>query len=210
MKYIEQVKNVFDHWALSGKADQIEAGHTFSVSEMLKQVTIKNFSFLDVGCGNGWAVRKIIESWKGCKHAYGIDVSSEMIKLANKRKENDKEHYVCADFSNWDYEEKFDIVLSMEALYYMKPIKNVLNRLFDILKDDGLLLVGMDFYKENKVSKQWPELIGLDMQLESIKEWKNLLCKTGFKNIHITQIRNKNSDEEWKRRMGTLAMYAAK
>ena len=57
--------DVFHDWALVGKDEGMEKGHAASVNEMLGfiwqqvQSTDKNFSAVDVGCGNGWVVRKL-------------------------------------------------------------------------------------------------------------------------------------------------------
>ena len=63
--------DVFSEWAQIGKDEGMEKGHASSVSEMLdfafKEKTSigKKFSFLDLGCGNGWVVRKVQEHIRG-------------------------------------------------------------------------------------------------------------------------------------------------
>jgi SAM-dependent methyltransferase len=210
MNYLDKVKNVFDQWAISGRADKIEVGHTFSANEMLKLLEYRDeFCFLDIGCGNGWTVRKIA-SLPNCKNACGIDASYEMIQLAKNRKINEKENYICSDFCNCENNEKFDVVFSMEALYYFKPIENTLLKIYSSLKNNGMLIMGIDYYKENIASQNWPEMLGLEMFRESIEAWKTLLKTAGFNDIHSIQIKEANSVEEWKRIAGTLAIYAKK
>ncbi len=56
---------VFGQWLEEGKDIGMQHGHTISVQNMTdfalqERVDIgKNFSFLDLGCGNGWVVRQI-------------------------------------------------------------------------------------------------------------------------------------------------------
>ena len=56
--------NIFNEWAQKGKDKGMEKGHATSVNEMLEIIKIRsnilqnNFSFLDLGCGNGWVVKK--------------------------------------------------------------------------------------------------------------------------------------------------------
>ena len=60
----------------------MEEGHGVTVSKFLGSISFdKPFSFLDIGCGNGWVVRKIANHPK-CKKAMGIDKSKNMIKRA--------------------------------------------------------------------------------------------------------------------------------
>ena len=56
--------DVFDNWALIGRDERMAKGHAVSVKEMLKLAITgqKKFSFLDVGCGNGWVVRKMAKN----------------------------------------------------------------------------------------------------------------------------------------------------
>ena len=59
---------IFGKWAEEGKDVGMEKGHANSVKEMLEFACKeradlgKKFSFLDVGCGNGWVVRDIGEN----------------------------------------------------------------------------------------------------------------------------------------------------
>ena len=94
---MDKVKETFDKWALIGKADLMEREHTKAVLKFLKTISFeKPFTFLDVGCGNGWVVRKIAEK-KSCKKAIGIDKSKNMIKKSRHKKKFYKEHYLQAD-----------------------------------------------------------------------------------------------------------------
>ena len=78
--------DVFHDWALVGKDEGMERGHAASVSEMLsfisKQVEVsgKAFSAVDVGCGNGWVVRKL-QSHDKCEYAMGIDGALSLIHI---------------------------------------------------------------------------------------------------------------------------------
>ena len=52
---------------------------------------------LDIGCGEGYVARKLMEM--GAKRSLGVDVSPEMIKRAMERASN-KEKYLCGDAKN--------------------------------------------------------------------------------------------------------------
>ena len=56
--------DVFSEWALGGKDEGMEKTHAAAVSEMLTHLLDDvgtSFTFIDAGCGNGWAVRKMKE-----------------------------------------------------------------------------------------------------------------------------------------------------
>ena len=79
--------DVFHDWALVGKDEGMERGHSASVSEMLLFISqkvensTKQFSAVDVGCGNGWVVRSL-QSHENCEYAMGIDGAEAMIAKA--------------------------------------------------------------------------------------------------------------------------------
>ena len=72
--------NVFGNWVLTGQDERMAEGHADSVKAMLELAITdqKKFSFLDVGCGNGWVVRKLANHPE-CQYAAGVDGSEYMI-----------------------------------------------------------------------------------------------------------------------------------
>ena len=57
---MDGVKRPFDKWAQNGRAELMEIEHGKNVSKFLDSISFEEpFSFLDMGCGNGWVVRKI-------------------------------------------------------------------------------------------------------------------------------------------------------
>ena len=65
---MRQATDVFGEWAEKGRDIGMAKGHAVSVSEMLSFVIKerkeldKKFSFLDLGCGNGWVVRDVLKN----------------------------------------------------------------------------------------------------------------------------------------------------
>ena len=57
--------DVFGEWAEVGKDEGMERGHAAAVEEMLEFIyqrakDLENpFTITDLGCGNGWVVRKL-------------------------------------------------------------------------------------------------------------------------------------------------------
>ncbi len=100
---VDIVRKTFDEWAQNGRAELMEKEHGKNVSKFLDKVRFeKPFSFLDVGCGNGWVIRKISTN-PNCKKAIGIDKSKKMITQAKKNKNNSKEMYVHTNIESWKY-----------------------------------------------------------------------------------------------------------
>ncbi len=206
---MDKVKTTFDKWAKSGRAELMEKEHGKNVSQFLNKITFdKPFSFLDVGCGNGWVVRKIAQQ-ENCKKAIGIDKSKKMIQIALDNKLSNKEDYFVEDIEKWRYKGKFDIIFSMESLYYAESIENALKKIYKLLKPNGVFYCGTDFYSDNKATANWPNMVKLKMHLLSKKEWRDLFSNAGFK-TRTKQIKDKTSKKKWKREHGTLFIIGKK
>ena len=196
---------VFGEWAELGRDEGMEKGHRQSVDEMLSMVLKgrKQFSFIDAGCGNGWAVRQVAKHPE-CVSATGVDGAQQMIDKALKSDPNNS--YTCADLSNWNPKTPVDIVHSMEVVYYLKDPFAFLQNVYDSwLNTGGVLIFGLDFYVENTVSHSWPEDCGVStMQLFSEGHWVGLLDDAGFSNVESFRY---GSKEGW---AGTLILKGEK
>jgi len=206
---MDKVKETFDKWALTGRAELMEREHSKTVIKFLKTISFeKPFTFLDVGCGNGWVVRKIAEK-KSCKKAIGIDKSKNMLKKSLHKKKFSKEHYLQADIQSWNYRGKFDFIFSMESIYYSESLDLALSKIYKLLKDKGQFFCGTDFYKENKATSRWSIQMKIPMHLKSKKEWVELFKKHGFK-TKTRQIKDLKNKKKWKREFGTLFIIGTK
>ena len=82
---MDKTSRYFDRWASTGKAEEMEKGHGNNVNKFLDKIDFeKEFTFLDIGCGNGWVVRRMAKI-DTCKKAIGIDKSQNMIKNAKSK-----------------------------------------------------------------------------------------------------------------------------
>lgn len=206
---MDKVKATFDKWAQSGRSELMEKEHAKTVLKFLKKIRFKkSFTFLDVGCGNGWVVRKIAQH-KNCKKAVGIDKSKNMISVAKSKKLSPKEQYYNTDLESWNYKGRFDYIFSMESMYYSVPMEPAINKAYKLLKKKGQFFCGTDFYKENKSTTRWAGMMNLHLDLRSKSEWKKLFKGEGF-HVTIKQITDPTNKKKWKRELGTLFVVGKK
>ncbi|MGY5150712.1 MAG: class I SAM-dependent methyltransferase [Candidatus Nitrosopumilus sp. bin_6a] len=206
---MDRVRKTFDEWAQNGRAELMEVEHGKNVLKFLKTVSFDSpFTFLDVGCGNGWIVRKIAKE-KKCKKAVGIDKSKKMIIQAKKKIDSKKEEFFHTDIESIKYNGKFDFIFSMESLYYADSIEIALGKIYKLLKPGGKFFCGTDFYTDNKATAKWSKIMKIQMHLHSKKEWKVLFQNAGFavKTKHVKDLENK---KKWKREYGTLFITGTK
>tara|TARA_B100000678_G_scaffold225708_1_gene193464 strand:+ start:186 stop:809 length:624 start_codon:yes stop_codon:yes gene_type:complete len=206
---MDKTARVFDRWATTGRSEEMEEGHGITVGKFLNSISFsKQFSFLDIGCGNGWVVRKIAQLPK-CKRAVGIDKSKNMIKRAVAKKVSNKEEYTCTSLESWRHTGKFDIIFSMESLYYSVPMEPALIKVFKMLRTGGFFYCGTDFYSDNHLTKRWTKVMKIPMDLRSKAEWRKMFKEAGFKTTS-KQVKDPNHRAKWKREFGTLFMIGVK
>ena len=206
---MDKTSKLFDVWANTGRSEDMEKGHGTTVNQFLDKLSLKeNFRFLDIGCGNGWVVRKMSQK-NYCIKAIGIDKSKMMIKNAKSKILSKKESYFVTELESWDTTEKFDVIFSMESLYYSVPMEFALKKVFKLLKKNGVFYCGTDFYSDNTLTTRWIKDMNIPMDLRSEKEWKMMFKNIGFntRSKHITDSKNKS---KWKREFGTLFVIGRK
>ena len=197
MSYMRKAKDVFDEWAESGKDLGMETGHADAVKEMLK-FSLKErseigeqFSFLDLGCGNGWATRNVFRE-PLCNRAVGVDGANKMI--INARSRSLGEEYIKADVAVHDPGERFDLIHSMEFVYYLTHPREFMHTAVDSwLNEGGRIIFGLDFYFENTESHTWSKKLNITMLMLKEIEWVNLFKEAGLKDV-ISWRANKASD----------------
>ena len=200
--------DIFGEWAEQGKDVGMENTHAKPVNEMIdfaleERANIgKNFSFLDLGCGNGWVVRSVLKN-KLCDLAVGIDGAKQMIANAKKRGGNAK--YIYEDINFFDSSDKYDLIHSMEVLYYLDDPSEIIKRISDSwLNNDGRLIVGIDHYYENTDSHSWQEKVGTRMLMLKESEWVNIFETAGFNQVESWR---SGKDKDW---AGTLVITGKK
>jgi len=206
---MDKVRTTFDEWAKIGRSELMEKEHSKTVLKFLNSIRFeKPFSFLDVGCGNGWVVRKISQI-KNCKKVVGIDKSQNMITKAKSKKKSSKENYLRTDILSWKFNGKFDYIFSMESLYYSTPMESALKKIYRLLKPGGEFFCGTDFYSDNKATIQWSKMLDISLDLRSKKQWKKMFEEIGFK-TKTKQVRDSSNRKKWKREFGTLFIIGKK
>ena len=185
--------DVFSQWALIGKDEGMERGHAASVKAMLELAIPKlndGFSAIDLGCGNGWVTRMLSEL--GAGHSEGVDGSNEMINKATAKDSNHK--YSQGLLPDWSPGRRFDLVHTMEFLYYLDDPAGMLSIIHDEwLEENGILVAGVDHYLEHEESLTWPEHVGVHMTTLSIDDWKSAMDNAGFKDVEIHQVAGKEN-----------------
>ena len=183
-----QLASEFDGWAQNNRAESMANGHWDVTAQMFDSLNLTGVSsMLDVGCGNGWLVRELLG--RGVLSGVGLDISPEMIVVANKSKQfGDREVYMVGNGESIDLPDaSIDCVTNIESLYYYPKPEEALKEWSRITKSGGLLAMMMDLYHENPATHNWIEALDVPVRLFSMSELKKLLEDNGWKDVRMVQ-----------------------
>ena len=205
---MQKPTEIFGKWAEEGKDVGMEKGHATSVKDMLdfalqERTNIgKNFSFLDLGCGNGWVARNVSKN-SLCAKAVGIDGAEQMI--INAKKTVGQVDYILADINSYTSPMRFDLIHSIEGMYYLDDPASKVKGLCDYwLEEQGRLIIGIDHYYENLDSHSWEEKVGTPMLMLKEAEWLDIFNESGLGDIKSWR---SNESKDW---AGTLILTGIK
>jgi ubiquinone/menaquinone biosynthesis C-methylase UbiE len=163
----------------------------------LKYLNIKNNdSILDVGCGGGANISRILRKVSNLK-LFGLDYSELSVKKSIKHNKKAIDKKQCeirqGSVSNIPYnDETFDIVTAFETIYFWPDIKNDTKEILRVLKPGGIFFICNDVVhldNEKPPYEYFTKL--LDLKIYSPEDFNNILTDSGFIDIKINLSKNK-------------------
>ena len=125
--------------------------------------------------------------------------------IANAIKRGDGEEYILANIDEHEPTQKYDLIHSMEVLYYLEnPVATLKKIANSWLNEGGRLIVGIDLYHENSDSHSWEDKVGTRMLMFKETEWVNFFRQAGFNDVTSWRA---NQSKDW---AGTLVLTGKK
>jgi len=189
----ERAAQLFDTWAQAGKGESMAKGHWPMVSQIIERMELKpGLQCLDVGCGNGYAVRAMAQRVFPGGAVTGVDVSPGMVDEAQKNTDNSAQvRFLVSSADSLPIEnDQLDRLLSVEAIYYLPNALGALKEWHRVLRPGGSVWVMVDYFKENPYCHTWGELIELPMNLMNEREYRELLEHAGFTAVTSSRLYN--------------------
>ena len=190
--HLEAVSRHFDRLAVDHTSGQEPAEVNTSARAAFEALALSDgHRFLDIGCGDGQAVRWAAELSKTIQ-AIGIDVSAEMINRARRR---------CTDLPNARLihapfplpilkAKAFDGIISIDTFQYFRALQWALVSAIRLLKPGGLFACVIDQYKDQAIGCRQPDEIDFELSLLSASEWADEMVAVGFEIVYIKAARS--------------------
>ena len=153
---------------------------------------VKYHSILDLGCGTGRVDQWLVND--NCS-IYGIDLSSQMVEIANETIKHPNAKFEVCDMTKFNTDKKFDLVLCIcDSLNYILGFENQINVLknaYQYLEDNGTLI--FDIHSQYKINELFKNYIEEDENDDFYFYWK--VKKTDdYQITHYVIIEDLNDD----------------
>ena len=125
---------------------------------LLKHLPAECGNALEIGCGTGAFARELA---RRCGHVIGLDLSTEMIRVARSRAEQfENLEFELADAMRYDFPRShFDFVCSIATLHHLNQ-RELLLKIKDALKPRGVLVI-LDLVQSSSLSERVMDVVGL-------------------------------------------------
>ena len=129
----------FDRCAPSWDQDMIKSDAI--IGTILNNAEIgEGQHILDVACGTGVMFDYYLD--RNAASVTGIDISPEMVKIANgKYADNSRVTVICGDVEEAVFDKKFDRIVVYNAFPHFPHPKRLIKRLAALLKDEGRMTI---------------------------------------------------------------------
>ena len=142
---------------------------------------------LDVGCGNGWAVRWMLE--RGAGQAEGVDISQAMVAEASQGPPLPGAAFSVASGERLPFPDgHFTHLLSVESLYYYPDPAAALREWARVTSVGGSLGCVIELFAENSGSAIWAEVLDVHAHLWSEQRYLRAAIEAGW-DARIERIR---------------------
>ncbi len=114
----------------------------YGVAVFVASVDAENPGILDIGAGTGLLSAFLMERYPEASFTL-IDISEKMLDMAKDRFGNNSNvKYIAADYSKYDFVEKYDLVVSALSIHHLEDEdkKELYGKIYSMLKENGVFI----------------------------------------------------------------------
>lgn len=135
----------FDKYAPQWDSDMIRDDKIIAI--ILDNANVHSGSrVLDVACGTGVLIPDYLA--RNVASATAVDISPEMVKIAQEKFQQSNVHIICADIEAVELKKKFDSIVIYNAFPHFPDPENLIRTLASLLEPGGALTVAHGMSRE--------------------------------------------------------------
>lgn len=102
---------------------------------------VKGKRVLDIACGAGYGSQML--GFAGARSVVGVDVCPQTVEYARKHYQTSNVEFICANAEQFEWQEKFDVVVSFETIEHLEKPDRFLDRIHHLLIPGGDFLLSV-------------------------------------------------------------------
>jgi ubiquinone biosynthesis O-methyltransferase len=106
---------------------------------------------LDIACGAGYGSQML--GLAGARAVVGVDISAQSVEYAKKHYQTPSVEFVCANAEQFEWPERFDVVVSFETIEHLQYPDKFLDRLHNLLVPGGELILSVPLGETRHVDR---------------------------------------------------------
>lgn len=137
LEAFNQASNDYDKYRIKA----IPNMHIYYDTAVNLTKTFKNPKILDLGAGTG-ILTKMLSQQHPDSDITLIDISSKMLNLAKEKFKDENYKYIIADYLEYEFEEKYDIIVSSLSIHHLneEEKKKLYEKIYNSLKPKGIFI----------------------------------------------------------------------
>ena len=159
-----------------------------TLGETLKRLDLQNSDrLLDIGCGTAALFQAILAKYPSIG-LVGVDISSEMLRVACKKSGNGAQFLAGQAQVLPLRSQSFDVVVSCNTFHYWRKPETCLNEIIRVLKPTGRVVITdwCDDYLSCRVCDLFLKIVdAAHFKTYRRRELELLLRAANFRNIHV-------------------------
>lgn len=134
----QQTARSYDRLASHWNGDQFDHRNGIPQHKRALQFPSRKHTAIDIGCGSSGRVIDLLLA--AGFEVEGLDISSEMIRLARARHPEIRFHH--ADILAWEFQSKYDFISAWDSIWHvpLQMHEELLGKLCDALNPGGVLI----------------------------------------------------------------------
>ena len=147
-------------------------GRYFFAADLLKDFN----NVLDIACADGYGTMVLSND---VVNVVGVDRNEEYLKIARSKYHNSNTDYKCIDVDSESITGLYDGIVCFETLEHLKYPKKLLNNLYNILNDNGTMILSVP-NSEYEIIENGKNKDSFHLHVFKYYEIVNMLKEVGF------------------------------
>jgi tRNA (cmo5U34)-methyltransferase len=135
----------------------------------------RGFSMIDLGCGTGTISKSVSDNFPNAKITC-VDIAERMLKISKEKLCGDV-IFIRADFNDFEFSDKYDLVVSSLALHHLEndaDKSNFYKKIYSAMNVGGVFInidavLGSDDFLQGFYMEKWKEFMSKSVSAEEIE-----------------------------------------